>query len=124
MKEDTSNEPAPTPALLSERCALSREVRPGLFAVCQCEPLPDQPFVDVDLAHGALRHHAPVAIRIALAARDGPPSDQVLECQRSFLTATPRDTGSIFARLAAFGCIDAEQPNALAMDFNGVAIDH
>jgi hypothetical protein len=96
----------------------------GVSPVRQHQALSHEPLVDVDLAHEAAADDPPVAIDIALVARDGAAADEILQRQGGSLTAAPLAAGSIQTGLAAFRGVDAVQPNALAVDPERVAVDH
>jgi transposase InsO family protein len=64
------------------------------------------------------RANPPVAVDVALVARDGAPTDEVLQCQGSLLTAAPFLAGTVQAGLAAPRRVDVVKPNPLAADLN------
>jgi hypothetical protein len=66
--------------------------------------------------------HATVAVYVALFAAHSRSSDLVGQGEARLLSATPPLSARSHAELAALGRIDPEQPNALAMDLNGVAV--
>jgi hypothetical protein len=81
-----------------------------------------QPAAEVDAAGYAYRHHAAVAIGVAVFAGHHPVADLVVEGEGCFLPAAiaPAATG---ADLIALRRVDAMQADAGAADFDGVAID-
>ena len=87
----------------------------------------------------ALRHHPlskilppleadgddpPVAVEAAPFAADGCVADLLSQCQGGFLTTPPSVARGSLARLTALWRINAMQPNAAAVQFQGIAIDH
>ena len=59
---------------------------------------------------------------VGLAAHRGA-SDSIGQRKACLLSAAPSFAGKSRAGLAAFGGVDAEESNTLAVDFNGVAVD-
>jgi hypothetical protein len=77
---------------------------------------------DVLVADPADGDHPPVPVAGALFAADGPLADPIGERQRRLLPATVRLAGD-GAELLGLRRVDAVQADALAADFDGVAVE-
>ena len=87
--------------------------------------LTHHPSVQVLAADKTIRHDPAVTVGVGLLAADHlPPPDPVRQRQRRLLAATPGRSARVLAKLAAFRRIDAVQPDAGAVDLDGVAVDH
>jgi hypothetical protein len=64
-----------------------------------------------------------VTVKITRLAGPGGASDPIGQREASLLSATPSLAGWSYTELAALGRVDAEKPNALAMNLDGVAVD-
>jgi len=90
--------------------------------ICQRPALSDEPGVQVLAAGAAHREDSAVAVGVArLASHDLLP-DVIGQCERRLLLAMIRLPGGL-AGLPRFRRVDAEQADALAMDFDGVTVD-
>ena len=65
----------------------------------------------------------PVAVDIALVTGDGAPADQILQREGSSLAAAPCAAPGIEAGPAALRRVDSVQPDALAMNLDGVGVN-
>jgi hypothetical protein len=99
------------------------DVVAGIASVGDSPPTGDQPRIDVLPCEVAFRNDATVPIDVALLAADGSPIDMVLERQCCLLGAAPASAVWTPTFLTALRRIYAEQTNALAMNFDRVAID-
>ena len=64
-----------------------------------------------------------LTIEIARMAAHGGASDSIGQRKARLLPAAPAFARRTDAELTAFGCVDPEQSNTLAVDFDGVAVD-
>ena len=64
-----------------------------------------------------------IAVEIAGLAAHGRSSDPIGQRKARLLSASPPFAGRSHTELAAFGGVDAKEANALAVDFDGVAVD-
>ena len=65
----------------------------------------------------------PITIEIARLTVHGRTPDPIGQREAALLSTTPALGGGPHAELAAFGGVDAEETNALAVDLDGVAVD-
>lgn len=95
----------------------------GVFRPVHGEAIPHQPFAEIRIADRACGYRAPVAVETNRIAVQGSPRDEGVEIVCGLRT-TPVLL-AIFAstELGALGCIDAPEPDAVAVDFQRVAID-
>ena len=80
----------------------------------------DHPAVQVFVSFEADGYDATVTIEIAWVAAH---RDSIGQRKARLLSTTPSFARRSHAELAAFGGVDSEQANRLAVNFNGVAVD-
>ena len=111
-------------ALPSSGCALFRgDVVERVCPVRQGVTLADQPSPKVPSRNRADRDDAAIPICVSLPTANGVAADEVRQGEGRFLAAAVfRSAGR--AELIGFGCVNAVQPDAPPVNFNGVAVNH
>jgi len=84
---------------------------------------PDQPGTNVLPAHLTCGNRPLVAVNASSFAKHRPAGDEVGQREGRILAAPIRRSVGALTCLPALGRVYAVQPNALAMDFDGVAVD-
>ena len=88
------------------------------------QAIPHEPFAKIGTADRARRYRAPVAVEIDWIAAHRPPRDECIEAVGCLRAAAVWIAIFASAELRTLGRIDAPQPNARAVYFQRVAIDH
>lgn len=117
-------EPArPDPDARRAGCVLGRHIVLAVLAIGHGQAIGDQPAIEIDAAGRAHGDNAAIAIHVALFAMDRLPADLVGKSERRLLAAAPGITVGGSAHLPALWRIHAVQPDSLAVDLQGVAVD-
>ena len=95
----------------------------GVFRPVHGEAIPDQPFAEIRIADRACGDRSPVAVETNRIAAQGSPRDEGTEIVRGLRTTSIPLAIFASAELGALGCIDAPEPDVVAVDFQRVAID-
>ena len=83
----------------------------------------DHPAAQVFASLETNSDHATITVDITRPAAHRGTSDPIGQSKARLLPATPAFARNADAELTAFGCVDPEQSNTLAVDFDGVAVD-
>ena len=96
---------------------------PRVLRPIQCKAIPNEPFAEIGTADRAHGYRAPVAVETDRIAVYGSPRNERVEVV-SYLRAASISI-AIFAptELSAFRRVDAPEPNAVAVDFECIAIN-
>ena len=95
-----------------------------VFGPIKRQPLANQPISKINAGYRANGHRSLVAIAINFDARHRPTIDKGGEIIRRLLTAAIMVAVRVAAKLITFWRVDTRQPDALAMDFDRIAIDY
>ena len=88
------------------------------------QAIPYKPFTKIGTADRARRYCAPVAVEIDRIAAHRPPRDECIEAVACLRAAAVGIAVFTPTELRTLGRIDAPQPNARAVYFQRVTIDH
>lgn len=80
--------------------------------------------ISICVDRGTGTNDAAIAVGRALITRDDPAFEQVIEKERSGFATAVTLAFSILTHLPAFGGIEAMKPDAFALDFYGIPINH
>ena len=103
---------------------LVNNVVPRIPPERNCPPVGDHPTVQVFASLEADSNNTMVTVDVARLTANGRASNPVGQGQASLLSTTPVLTGWSYTELAALERVDAEKPNALAMNLDGVTVDN
>lgn len=113
----------PDPTMVSLRFGFRSDVVTPIAAIGQSPAVSHQPVVEVLAVNAADRHDPTVPVHVALVAGHRTPTDSVGERKCRLPSAAPfapvPGTG-----LARLGRIDCVKTDPLAMDLDGIAVDH
>src|SRR5262245_47781922 len=113
---------SPDTAFGGLRSLLLVHISCGISPIRECPAIFDQPRADILTVGNATGNHAAIAVDILLFATDGMSAYVVGQGKRRLLTASV-DLATGLAGLCSLRRVDAEQTNARAVNFDGVAVD-
>jgi hypothetical protein len=96
----------------------------GTLWPVNCVAVADQPFAEIDIANRTRRHGAPVLVQRDRNAGHGLLGNEGVKIVRCLRPAAILQAVLATTKLTAFRGVDAPQPNACPVNFQGVAIDY